>query len=75
MKIAKTLILAVVASSALFLTSCNKETECICTTTTTDADGNVTDEVEETFTSPDGDCSVLESSIELLGSTITTTCN
>lgn len=75
MKIAKTLILAVVASSALFLTSCNKETECICTTTSTDADGTVLSEEETTFTSENGDCSEFEETVELLGITTTISCN
>lgn len=75
MKIAKTLILAVVASSALFLTGCNKETECICTTTQTDADGTVIAEVVSTLTSENGDCREFEDSIEVLGVTTTISCN
>ena len=74
MKIAKTLVIAVVASSALFFSSCNKETECVCVTTTTDANGNSSSE-EEIVTSPDGDCPAFETSFELFGITTTTTCN
>ncbi len=66
--------LSLLACTTLFFSSCNKEVECECTTTYSGTGSEYADDVTQTVTAEDGDCSDLESTTTSSGLTATTKC-